>query len=300
MKPVLHSVGYAGYWGQKVLSLEQFIPHAAALGFSGIMLTAKRPHLSALDYDEERILGLAELLHANHIQASVIAGYSDPGAGHSATLGPFAPLGEAQLLLIRTWSDMARTLGAPIVRLMTGQDVPGEPFTRQWARSVDFFREACDIAARYDVTVGVQNHDDIAGHYLSMADFLSEVDRPNCKACFDVWSVALQNEDPATAVRHMAPWIVHTTVADYVRRPRFRYHHPSYGNVYERVLDGVRAVAPGEGFIDHQRFFETLREVGYNGTVAFEMCSPIRGGGSISNLDNYARKFLEFIRPWLD
>jgi hypothetical protein len=26
------------------------------------------------------------------------------------------------------------------------------------------------------------------------------------------------------------------------------------------------------------------------------MCSPLRGGGSIENLDRYARRFLEFLR----
>jgi len=94
--------------------------------------------------------------------------------------------------------------------------------------------------------------------------------------------------------------IVHTTVADYVKRPRFRYHHPGEGNVYERILDEVRAVSPGEGFIDYTAFFDALKEIGFNGNVAFEMCSPIRGGGGINNLDDYSRKFLEFFSPWTD
>jgi hypothetical protein len=42
MKPVLHSVSYAGLWGQDRLSLEEFFPHAAKLGFSGVMLMTKR------------------------------------------------------------------------------------------------------------------------------------------------------------------------------------------------------------------------------------------------------------------
>ncbi|UCF36024.1 MAG: sugar phosphate isomerase/epimerase [Acidobacteriota bacterium] len=299
MKPVLHSVSYAGFWGQVCLSLEDFIPHAAQLGYGGVMLTAKRPHLSVLDYDSERIQALKELLDSHGMTVACIAGYSDPGAGHSVTSGPFAPLGEAQLYLIQAWAQFARTLGAPVIRLMTGAASPDEPYSRQWTRSVRFIRAACDIAADFGVTVGVQNHDDIAGHYLSFVDFIDEVDRPNCKACFDVWSVALQDADPVEAVRHVGARTVHTTIADYVKRPRFRYHDPSFGNVYERVLDDVRAVPPGEGFIDHGAFFDALREGGFQGTVGFEMCSPLRGGGSLENLDRYARRFLEFIRPWI-
>ena len=42
-----------------------------------------------------------------------------------------------------------------------------------------------------------------------------------------------------------------------------------------------------------------LRAHGFNGTVAYEMCSPLRDGGDLGTLDRYARGFLEFIRPWL-
>jgi sugar phosphate isomerase/epimerase len=300
MKAVLHSVSFAGGWGQARLSLEDFVPRAADLGYSGVMLTAKRPHLSPLDYDQRRLNALADLLHKHRLSVACLAGYSDPGAGYTATSGPFAPLGEMQIITIRLWAQMAERLGAPIIRLMTGLATTGEPHTTQWNRCVQFMREACDVAADHKITIGIQNHDDLAAHYLSMADLIDEVDRPNCKACFDAWSVALHGDDLAKAVRCLGPRIVHTTVADYVKRPRFKYHHPGLGNIYERVLDEVRAVPPGEGFIDYPAFFNALRETGYNGAVGFEMCSPLRGGGSLENLDRYARRFIDFLRPWID
>ncbi len=193
---------------------------------------------------------------------------------------------------------MAKVLGAPILRLFTGPDNEREDYAAQWRRSVDFLRQACDLAGECGVTVGVQNHDDIAAHYLSLADLIDEVNRPNCKACFDAWSVALHGDDLAAAVRHLGARIVHTTVADYVKRPRFKYHHPGRGNNYERTLDEIRAVPPGEGFIDYPGFFRALREIGYQGAVAFEMCSPLRGGGDIENLDRYALRFIECSKTW--
>ncbi len=300
MKPILHSVSYAGFWGQEALSLDDFIDRAAMLGYAGVMLMAKRPHLSPLDYDEKRLDQLAKHLQEKKLSVACLAAYSDPNCGFSATAGPFAPIGEMQLLNIRHYASMAQRLNAPIVRLLTGLAGTGEPYTVQWNRCVRFMREACGIAAPYGVTIGIQNHDDIAGHYLSMADLIDEIGCPNCKACFDAWSVAQHGDDLADAVRHMGSRIVHTTVADYVKRPRFRYHHPGEGNVYERVLDEIKAVPPGEGFIDYPAFFNALRDIGYNGTVAFEMCSPIRGGGSRENLDRYAKKFLDFFTPWSD
>ncbi len=43
--PMLHSVSYSGSWGQVCLSIDRFIDKAADLGFRGVMLKAKRPHL---------------------------------------------------------------------------------------------------------------------------------------------------------------------------------------------------------------------------------------------------------------
>jgi sugar phosphate isomerase/epimerase len=51
----------------------------------------------------------------------------------------------------------------------------------------------------------------------------------------------------------------------------------------------------GEGFIDYRGFFQALQETGYQGYVAYEMCSYLRGGGNEENLDRSARQFLQFM-----
>jgi len=52
----------------------------------------------------------------------------------------------------------------------------------------------------------------------------------------------------------------------------------------------------GTGFIDYATFFSALRDAGFGGSIAYEMCSPIRGGGSLQNLDRYATTFLDYMR----
>ena len=59
--------------------------------------------------------------------------------------------------------------------------------------------------------------------------------------------------------------------------------------------DAIRAVPMGEGFIDYPGFFRALADAGYTGYVAYEMCSPLRGGGSEANLDRCAKQFLDYI-----
>ena len=46
----LHSVSYSGSWGQARLTLYEFLDKAAELGYDGVLLMAKRPHLSLLDF----------------------------------------------------------------------------------------------------------------------------------------------------------------------------------------------------------------------------------------------------------
>jgi sugar phosphate isomerase/epimerase len=95
-----------------------------------------------------------------------------------------------------------------------------------------------------------------------------------------------------------APHTVLTTNADYIRLPRYRYR-PELIN-YEPVLpELVRAVPFGSGFIDYGAFFKGLREGGFDGVATFEMCSPIRGGGTLDNLDDYARTYLGWMRQCL-
>ena len=39
-----------------------------------------------------------------------------------------------------------------------------------------------------------------------------------------------------------------------------------------------------------------LRDGGFDGIAVYEMCSPVRGGGSLENLDACAGKYLQWLR----
>ncbi len=287
LSPILHSVSYAGVWpGQARLALDAFLDRAAALGFSGVMLMAKRPHLSVLDYGREQCLRLREEMDARGLHCAILAGYNNfsGDAGH-----PDIPQREIQLGHIEALCRRASDLGAPVVRIFTAYDHPN--FAAHTL--VETLREAADRAAAFGVTLGVQNHHDSAAHYLSLYDLLTAVDHPNCRACFDAWAPALQGDDICEAARRMAPLTVHTTVADYQLRPRFRYN-PAVVN-FEPLTPATQAVPMGAGFIDYRGFLAALRQGGYRGAVAYEMCSPLEGGGSEENLDRCARAFLAWL-----
>ena len=89
--------------------------------------------------------------------------------------------------------------------------------------------------------------------------------------------------------------MVQTTLADYVKIERFAYD-PGIVNYHKLDPPALRAVPLGDGFLDLPSFFTGLREGGFTGFVAYEMCSPLRGGGSEANLDTAAARSLRHIQ----
>jgi sugar phosphate isomerase/epimerase len=288
---LLHSVSYSGTWGQPVLPLESFIDHAAGLGFDGVMVMAKRPHLSVLDYDDAACERLRDRLERNGLRGVVLAGYTNFTAGFA---NPDIPQVEYQIAHVTRLARIASLLGGKLVRVFTGYDSPGIPFARQWQCVVDALREAADRAQEFGVSIGVQNHHDIAVDTATFRDLIVEVARANCVAMFDAWAPADHGEDICAAAQLLAPMSVHTTVANYQKRDQYRYLPASVS--YQRISGRMQAVPMNEGVIDYGAFFHALENGGFQGAVAYEMCSPLLGGATLANLDRHAAGFLEFMQ----
>jgi sugar phosphate isomerase/epimerase len=138
MKTALHSVSYAGLWGQARLSLPDFLHKARTLGFSAVMLMAKRPHLSVLDCGPEELTALRSLLAELKLEVVCLAGYTDFGLGAERAE---IPMREMQLLYVRELSRLARELDCKLIRIFTAYDHPQTPPDQQWAKCVDILRE---------------------------------------------------------------------------------------------------------------------------------------------------------------
>jgi len=297
VKTCLHSVSYTGFWrGQARLTVEEFLDKAKALGFDGVMLMAKRPHVSVLDYDAAARKALRSKIEGLGLELVCLAGYTDFTAGVDKAGIPNV---EIQAAYVGELAKLARDLGTNMVRVFTGYERPDMPYDKQYALVVEGLRLAGKEAAKYGVTLAVQNHHDIASHHDAMFWLLEEVDLPNVKAAFDPWTPTLQNLDAKQlreAVLKMKPFIVHTTAADYVRHPRYHYEHTLTN--FLKQEDAIRAVPIGEGIVDYETFFRALKEIGYQGYVAYEMCEVLDGGGSIENLDRTATKFIQYMKDF--
>ncbi|NLZ05598.1 MAG: sugar phosphate isomerase/epimerase [Phycisphaerae bacterium] len=295
IKTCLHSVSYAGVWrGQAKLTVDEFLVKAKELGYDGVMLMAKRPHVSPLDYDEAARQALRRRIEGLGLELVCLAGYTDFTAG-SDKLG--IPNVEIQAAYVGELARLARDLGTDVVRVFTGYERPDIPYDRQYATVVEGLRLAGKEAAKYGITLAVQNHHDIGAHHDTMLWLLNEVNLPNVKAAYDPWTPTLQGlgaDELRASVRKMAPYMIHTTAADYVRQPRYHYSRNLTNFLEQGTV--LRAVPLGKGIIDYKTFFAALREIGYQGYIAYEMCEVLDGGGDIENLDRTAKESLACIK----
>jgi len=290
MKYALHSVSYGGVWqGQAYLSLEDFIRKAASLGYDGVEIMAKRPHFSSLDTDDARLRSIRDLLKNEGLECACIAAYTDFILGADSMVAS----AELQIIYIERLCAMAQAVGANLIRVFTGYENKTMPYHKQWLICVSALRECAKRAAKYGVTIGIQNHHDIGLHHNSMRDLIAEIGEENCLPMFDAWSPAQTGADLKEAVFALDK-IAYTTVADYIRVQRYNYNPDLVS--YTNGAEMLKAVKMGEGFINYKEFFDALALKGFDGYTAYEMCSPLRDGGSIEVLDSYAKHFLEYMK----
>lgn len=297
VKTCLHSVSYLGIWrGQTPLSVDQFLVKAKELGYEGVMLVAKRPHVSPHDYDKAARKRLRAKIDSLGLTLVALAGYTDFTAGIDK---PGIPNAEIQAMWVGEVAELAKDLGTNMVRIFTGYERPGIPYDKQYAEVVSGLKMAGKLAAKHDVTLVVQNHHDIALHHDAMSWLLREVNMPNVMAGWDAWSPVLEGlskEELRESILKMKPFIVNTIAADYVVQPRFSYVNNLTNYKAEQPV--MRAMPMGQGMIDYKTWFDTLKKIGYQGWIVYEMCEVLDGGGSIENLDKTAKIFLEYMEQY--
>jgi sugar phosphate isomerase/epimerase len=251
---------------------------------------AKRPHLSVLDYSADEVKRLADAAAESGVEVATVAGYTDFTSGLQSAEVPFV---EMQLLYVRKLAELAQGLGAKIIRVFTGYSTDDSAYSADWDKCVKALREASVIAADYGVNIGVQNHHDTGVATEAYVEFLNDVDHDNCKAMYDPWVPALLEEDMYECAKALAPRMVQSTYADYIKLARYAYL-PGLVN-YREQKGMIRAVPLGHGFLDLKKFTRGLKDGGFDGYLCYEMCSPLRGGGDEANLDHTAATSLAYL-----
>jgi sugar phosphate isomerase/epimerase len=138
---------------------------------------AKRPHLSIVDTHEETLHVLKAELKQQGIRCIGLACYNDILLKAPAEV----PIIEMQLAYLESAARITAELGGSLIRVFTGY-WGGEPsYGKARERILDFLGETGRRAARYGITVAVQNHHDFGVDTLSIAAILDDIGLPKSR-----------------------------------------------------------------------------------------------------------------------
>lgn len=237
--------------------LETAIDLTADLGYDGIEIMARDPHLPA-DTSHERAEELRQRLDRVGLEVPCLAtytGFYDERTDDEA---------EAQLAEFERYAALAEILDCDLVRHKPGGPPLRDATDEDFERAAGYLRRAADVAAEYDRTVGIEIH---AGRLVETADstarFLDLVDRENVGVIHDAGNMYIVDADHGReSVERLGDSLVHVHVKDLRRTD-----DPSAEDAFELETNRGEEVFQhrllGDGDVDHRPLVAALDEAGY-------------------------------------
>lgn len=109
--------------------------------------------------------------------------------------------------MVKEWIEVASKLGAPVLRVFSGRNVPeGHSFDQVLEWMVPDFKECVAHGQRHGVIVGLQNHNDLLKTADETIRLINAVDSEWFGAILDVGS--LRQGDPYAEIEKLVPYAV--------------------------------------------------------------------------------------------
>jgi sugar phosphate isomerase/epimerase len=318
MKLSLDTIGYGGYFTApgEVLSLEEAIRRAAKLGYDAACIYAHRPLGFPLDLGPDRRRRIKELFRELDLEMGAIVCCTNFQEGNHVLLYPQ----EKEILYVRECIRLAKDVGAKIVRILAGfygyfqnplanqgYGIPnfesrsrrvsrGEDWLEAWHQVRAAVKEVALYAQDEGITLALQTHPEITCNNDDTLALLEEVDVPSLKIGLDL-----------PLLESTQPEFVRKTVAR-MRGLMVYSHTISLRKILTvgGAVCGWEEVTPG-GELDPlpwETFLRACHEIGYDGLLSAEQCSPIivRGHklGTIQTVDERYVESLVFFRTLLE
>lgn len=231
-----------------------FLDHAARTGFEGVEL------LDMFWTDED-----AEVPKVKRVCADL--GLELPVYSISTNFfQPDAVERARQLTSLRQGVDVGARLGAPLLRVFSGDLLPGYSFEEGAAWVTDSLASGADYARRQGITLVLENHGHIAGRSDQVRSIIESVGSAALRANLDTGNFLLVGEDPVEAAAALADLVALVHLKDFTGAAE-----DETGHVYQG-LDGQKYTGSiiGEGLVDLNAIHGILTRQGYDGWLSLE------------------------------
>lgn len=128
---------------------------------------------------------------------------------------PDATSRRGHIQLVKEWIDVAQKLGAGIVRVFAGREVPkGHTFDQVLAWMIPAFQECAEYGAKRGVIVGLQHHHDFLKTAAETIRVVEAVQSEWFSVILDVGS--LRQGDPYEEIERLLPWAASWQIKEHV------------------------------------------------------------------------------------
>jgi 3-dehydroshikimate dehydratase len=256
--------------------LEYVLGVAKELGFEGVELWGREPHISE-KFDENRVQAARRMIEERGLYLCCLGSY--------VVFGPVRTRAE-ELAELDDTLYTARCLHAPVVRVWAS-DVGSERATKkQWDHTVGQIQEACDRAGRLNLVLAAEMHDDtLADSSAAALRLVEAVNRANFKLNYEV-SHRREAEDPVERLDRVLPHVVHVHLRNFCTYGGENGERPRWAPI-------------SEGLVDYAPILDRLMESDYRGCYALEFACR-EGNGKLESLaaDLAYLKSLAKLRGW--
>jgi sugar phosphate isomerase/epimerase len=310
MKFSLDTVGYGGYFtAGENLPLEDAMRRASHFGYDAVCIYAHRPIGFPMDFDADRRKRIKDLAAELDLEfGAVVCCTNFLEANHVLLYAQ-----EKEILYVREALRLAKDLGIRIVRVLAaffgyfqnayaGQGYGNPAFesrSRRVSRNEDWLeawhqtrkglREVALMAQDQGLTLALQTHPEITCNNEETLEMIEEVNVPSVKVGLDL--PLFESHEPdfvRQTVRRMKGLIVYSHSIAIAKK--FTVAGIPFG--WDEVPPGSpRDPCPWRVFM------ETCKEIGYQGYLSHEQCSPIIvKGHRIAGLDEVDRRYREALQ----
>lgn len=162
---------------------------------------------------------------------------------------PIGPERDRQTASVKQWVDRAEILGAPVIRIFSGQAKKGMEETEARRLAIAALEECCQYAGEHGVFLALENHGGLTASIDGLLQLVQAVKSEWFAVNLDTGN--FNSADPYADLARLAPYAVNVQVKVSM--------HPAGGKK-----------APA----DFKRLAEILRETGYRGYIVLEFEEP--------------------------
>jgi sugar phosphate isomerase/epimerase len=317
MKLSLDSIGYGGYFTApgESLPLEEAFKKAAKFGYDAGCIYAHRPLGFPLDLDQDRRKRLVDLALELDLELGAVVCCTNYMEGDHVLLYPR----EKEIMYTFACIDMAKDMGMKIVRILAaffgyfrnpfGDKGYGGPAfgsrsirvsrNEDWLEAWHQVREALQEVSLYaqdrGITLALQTHPEITGNNEETLELIQEVGVDSLKVGLDLPLFESQEPD-----------FIRKTV---LSMKGFMVYSHTISIAANKTVGGApygwEEVTPGcpKDPLNWEVFFETCKEIGYDGYFSHEQCSPIiMKGHRLGDIEEVDKRYVEaiaYLKPLL-